>query len=1050
MLREIVPSRLAWALLGLLTLCHEASAVQEGDKVRLPRAFGIPDTTAYAGHIFNYSIPADGFEGTVHRYEVTEAGDVRLPGWLRFDAKSRSFIGLPDIADEGKLYICVKAFGSWTNEQVVSDQRLSDKDIFSIEVLTLKPPKDGHCKIEPQMTLMVDADLHFLPLEAKIEMTCSLANCLGVSLEAIRLTAMPHNGYVYPEDSLTMTAGPGDGHKRQKSGIQFEWMMPSDCEGKMTTEAEETLKVVKSTAKDGTLRHLLRHRILGWHVRGTSLGVNHMSGTVSRRQIRDVEGGAAHTPVPGQILPTATVTNDFDWETSASPDIRIVPSMSSPAVDPSDRHPAPTRHHDHIPITPSLTMHSMLPTYLHSTPALPPPRPSVTYVTVDATPTITPVIDPTSTYPTPSETPERLPPPVPPGSIPVPPAPTINNKPVVNKRLKKLVMTAGAIFTYKIPAETFIDEEDGDTRGLALELVLMNGSPVGSASFIQLDKENQTLFALPLSDQTGKYNYLLKAFDNAGESVTESFEVNVWQHPGERNFHHKFKMAVQPRGDWDWHIGWPMDVVRVLSDYFGDGTDTKITITGIVEKTHTISWTNSSLPASPCPREALKQIEKKLNKDSGEPRGVLIKLMNTREITIVHISLEMLGLCKTPVSTGAPAGDNAPPVRRNNIGELQATVGRIFEFKIPEDIFYDFDDGTTRYLSLHLRKIAGESVSPSSWLQFDSKKQELYGLPEESDAGRHEFIMSAADKLGQEANDVFTIDVKKAEHTNYPVELSLHLEEDFETFTSNATKKVLVARHLAKLYYDPDCSKITVRGILKGSVIYSWTNNTLPTDKCPEDSIASLRSKLIESHQQQANASRISRLLVDAMWPEFRVLKAEVRPMGACAGGLPPSTGISPPLAPPIHPEIPEDDDVLVTTIIPALVIIFMLIMATAVACCLYRKRRRGKLSMHDTSFYHKGIPIILSEELEDRPHMGSSGGKRPAIMHEERPPLARDAMTPLMAQGGPIHHRPNEPYHQPSPPYAGGPTMGGTGGTRGSRPRVAPSYRNPPPYVPP
>lgn len=674
------------------------------------------------------------------------------------------------------------------------------------------------------------------------------------------------------------------------------------------------------------------------------------------------------------VMPTATVTNDFDWDTSASPDIRIVPSMSSPEVDPSSRaphmrpQPIPTRRHpeyDPIHITPSVTLHSMLPSYVHSTPALPLPRPSFTYVTnVDSVPTITPVIEPSSTFPysapSPTETFDR--PPVPPssGSIPEPPPPTVNNKPVVNKRIKKLVMTAGAIFTYKIPAETFIDEEDGDTRGLALELNNMNGQPVGSNSFIQLDKINQTLYALPLSDHTGKYNYLLKAYDSAGESVTETFEVNVWQHPGERNFHHKFKMSVQPRGDWDWSIGWPMDVVRVLSEYFGDGQEHKITITGIVKETHTISWTNSTLPASPCPRETLKQIEKKLNKESGEPRGVLIKLMQVKEITIVHISLEMLRLCKTPASTGTPAEGNAPPVRRNSIGELQATAGRIFQYKIPEDIFYDFDDGNTRYLSLHLRNINGESVTPQSWLQFNAKTQELSGLPEANDLGRSEYIMSAADKLGQEANDVFSLDVKKPEFEKHPVEFSIQLEEKYEEFRKNASKKVLVAWKLARLYFDPDPSKITVTSITNGSVVYSWTNNTLATERCPTDSIQALSAKLIEQlPQQQANASHIARMLVDTMWPDFRVLKADVRPLGAClgAGGVPPSTGISPPLVPPIHPgQQPEDDDVYVTTVIPALVIIVMLIMATAVACCLYSKRRRGRLSMHDHSFYHKGV----------------------------------------------------------------------------------------------
>ncbi|XP_018496644.1 dystroglycan [Galendromus occidentalis] len=1053
-----------WAGFGLLLGGRESLLVSgepHGGHVRLSRKSGIPDTTAYAGYIFNYTLPEDIFNGEVHHYDVTEAGDIRLPGWLQFDVKNRRLIGLPDVHDEGKAYICVKAYGfgmrhqgNSLDEQSVSDEKSTQfKDIFSIEVLPNKL-KDPHCRFEPRMTLMVDADLHFLPLESKIEMTCSLANCLGVALESLRLTAMPQsNSLLFPSlhDDSHIRSGAGDGHKRTKSGIQFEWNMPSDCDGQLTAEADEQIKIVETTAKDSTLRHLLRHRVLGWHVRGTSLGGNQVSGFSIMRQRRDM--GTSQTPMPGIVVPTATLTNDLDWD-SASPDTRIVPSMSSPAVDPSSYAPHPTRHFEEM-ITPTMTIQSMLPGYGLSTPALPPPRPSFTYVPAETNspPSMTPIIEPSSTvmYPPPTADPTGRPlDPPSPGSIPEPDPPTVNNKPVVNKRLKKLVLTAGAIFTYKIPAETFMDEEDGDTRGLALELTSTNGQPVNTSSFIQLDKENQTLFALPVGEVHGKHTFFLKAYDSAGESVTETFEVNVWQHPKERNFHHKFKMSVQPRGDWDWAIGWPMDVVRVLSNYFGDGDDIKITIINIDKRKHTISWTNSSLPATPCPREVLKQIEKKLNKDSGEPRGVLIKAMAEKEITIVHISLDMLGLCKTPLSTGAPAENNAP-LRRNNIGELEAIVGRFFLFKIPEDTFYDYDDGSTRYLSLNLRNMNGESVTPQSWLQFNTKSQELFGLPEASDLNRTEYIMSAADKLGQEANDVFLVDVRKPDNEKYAVEFSIQFQESIDEFRKNATKKVIVVQKLAKLYNDPDPMKITVTSILNGSTIFTWTNNTLAMDRCPSDAIKALSAKLIEQFpQQQANAGHISRNLVDAMWPDFRVLRADVRPLGAClgAGGVPPSSGISPPLAPKTHPgKQPEDDEVYFTTVIPALVIIFMLVMATAVACCLYSKRRRGKLGLNDNSLYHKGIPIILNEELEDRPHMGGSGGKRPAIMHEERPPLSRDVMAPLLGQGS-MHHRSNEPYHQPSPPYVGGPSMGS--GARGSRPRGVPSYRNPPPYVPP
>lgn len=52
----------------------------------------------------------------------------------------------------------------------------------------------------------------------------------------------------------------------------------------------------------------------------------------------------------------------------------------------------------------------------------------------------------------------------------------------------------------------------------------------------------------------------------------------------------------------------------------------------------------------------------------------------------------------------------------------------LYSFVIPEDAFSDLEDGNTRNLHLIFKTEEGKSVSPSSWLQFDPEKQEVYGL----------------------------------------------------------------------------------------------------------------------------------------------------------------------------------------------------------------------------------------------------------------------------------------------------------------------------------
>lgn len=46
-----------------------------------------------------------------------------------------------------------------------------------------------------------------------------------------------------------------------------------------------------------------------------------------------------------------------------------------------------------------------------------------------------------------------------------------------------------------------------------------------------------------------------------------------------------------------------------------------------------------------------------------------------------------------------------------------------------KDTFYDPEDGASRSLKLSLMTIDRTQVPSNSWLQFDAKNQEFYGIP---------------------------------------------------------------------------------------------------------------------------------------------------------------------------------------------------------------------------------------------------------------------------------------------------------------------------------
>ena len=72
----------------------------------------IPDQTATVGTAFRYQFPANTFsetDGDPLSYKATKDDGSVLPGWLTFDANSRTFSGTPQASDAGTLSVKVTA-----------------------------------------------------------------------------------------------------------------------------------------------------------------------------------------------------------------------------------------------------------------------------------------------------------------------------------------------------------------------------------------------------------------------------------------------------------------------------------------------------------------------------------------------------------------------------------------------------------------------------------------------------------------------------------------------------------------------------------------------------------------------------------------------------------------------------------------------------------------------------------------------------------------------------------------------------------------------------
>ena len=454
---------------------------------------------------------------------------------------------------------------------------------------------------------------------------------------------------------------------------------------------------------------------------------------------------------------------------------------------------------------------------------------------------------------------------------------------------------------------------------------------------------------------------------------------------------------------------------------------------------------------------------------------------------------------KTHIMTDAPPTDlptspncpddtqNRGPALKNRMPpSLTFTGGRVAHYTVPNDLFYDCVYGDVKGLKLNLFVGREYMALPgNSWLSLKQRKDKSWvieGMPMNNNEGTYDYRITATNKDGVGAAfEDFDVLVLDGSTTSEPPshEVALTLDNNYDTFTIRDSMQV--TKKIGKVFGDANPNSIAVLRIAKGSVIFAYTNTTLPTGSCPAGEISDLTKKLVD---ENGNINKKAQM---KMRP-YKLAGIAVQPMGKCEGndqfpfvvvGKQPSPVTDTPKEPiePAEPAEPitkdppyvvegttsepekgaqEDDDseVWITTVVPAVVIVAILLLALVIACVLYRKKRKGKMSLEDkNTFVNKGTPVIFPDEYDEKPNDST----KPLIMDDEKPPMPPPEYTRASSESSRSSDNKNEieehemdetdvhsPLYQPPPPITS------SGGNKDPRPHVQPPTQNPAPYVPP
>lgn len=166
-----------------------------------------------------------------------------------------------------------------------------------------------------------------------------------------------------------------------------------------------------------------------------------------------------------------------------------------------------------------------------------------------------------------------------------------------------------------------------------------------------------------------------------------------------------------------------------------------------------------------------------------------------------------------------------------------------------KDTFYDPEDGGTRKLKMSLLNMDRSPLDPQQWLQFDSKNQEFYGVPMDSDVKSQEYQLVCEDREGLTANDGLVVVVFPRINQLYSVEFTIAIDVPYDNFVNSSAAKRRFIEKLQDIFGDPNSDAIILGTINRGSTIITWYNHTLRTDVCPTEDIHRLREILINDDE---------------------------------------------------------------------------------------------------------------------------------------------------------------------------------------------------------
>ena len=467
---------------------------------------------------------------------------------------------------------------------------------------------------------------------------------------------------------------------------------------------------------------------------------------------------------------------------------------------------------------------------------------------------------------------------------------TIKTVPFVQRPLPFLKVFICNSFSYRIPEDTFFDQEDGNTRNLHVELLTINERKLPKRSWIQFVESSQVVYGNlqinNLDNQVSHQNFFLKATDSDDFSVTTLLTVVL---PAKPDVIIRFNLTVSSFFDSETpDLPAQLFLASKLSLYVND-----IDVRNILallflrtEKETFFSWTNCSFIGSSCNVHQISMVAEKFG--NATSNIIELKKVLSPHYYLVNSYVEIIKPCQN-IAKSSPSNQsfiqpttsikNTYPQERLIIDlkpqrkdrkihkklHLKAIYVQLCEtlaYHIPIDIFKN-EDKITGKLNFALKSIDGKKLRKTSWVQFNPRLQVIFGVLKVEDiihqpSQGYRYLLQANNDTGAFIQRILPINI-----TSHPTNIGFYVEMEINTsaydnlFLVNDLFQLIRKTKLflgdtqinsiktVNIYYKPNSSN---------TIIFSWTNCTVSFEACPIDLIEYLRDKLFDEHGNVKNS----------------------------------------------------------------------------------------------------------------------------------------------------------------------------------------------------